>query len=347
MISAFNFVFLSLKRILLWSAPILCIISCSIIQYGCSSENKRIHPGWIKEEGAVWNTTYHITYKSEIDLRDSIITVLNRVGNSLSIFDKSSLVNIVNNQDSTPVNSDFRKVYITSYKIFNITEGAFDPTLSPLITAWGFGPGHTPTADTLRIDSIRKFVGIDKTRFAKGVLYKQDPRIQFNFSAIAKGYGCDAVGEMLVRNGVSDFLVEIGGEIKAGGKNPENGKWRISIDRPILSGNKAIHESQEIVEVSNMGVATSGNYRNFHTEGTRRFGHTISSKTGRPVQTDVISATVLSSSAMAADGLATAFMALDSERVKEINNSLRLPVMLVLQDSTVWTSKEFDQLIAK
>ena len=245
----------------------------------------------------------------------------------------------------TLVDAHFIKVYNASLSIHRATHGAFDPTLSPLITAWGFGPGHTPTSDTLRIDSIKAFVGIENTVLENNVLTKGDKRIQFNFSAIAKGYGCDAIGEMLNRNGISDYLIEIGGEILAKGNNPENGKWRISIDRPVLSADNVIHESQEIIEISNMGVATSGNYRNFHQQGGLRFGHTISAKTGRPIETDIISATVVAANAMEADGLATAFMAIGSEEVKKLNRELHLPIMLVLRDSSTWTSSEFSRLL--
>lgn len=302
---------------------------------------------WQKEEGLVWNTSYHITYNGKAELKDSAIQVLARVGKSLSVFDSSSLVSLVNKQDSTPVNNDFIRVYVMSKKINRASGGSFDPTLSPLITAWGFGKGHEVTPDTARIDSILVFTGIEKTHLRHDALVKDDPRIEFNFSAIAKGYGCDAVAEMLHRNGVKDYLVEIGGEIITGGKNPEGKDWRISIDRPVFSKDSIIHESQEIIDISNMGVATSGNYRNFHKTASGIYGHTISAETGRPATTDIVSATVLAPTAMEADGLATAFMSMGSERSIKLNRNLRRPVMLVLSDYTVWTSDEFKKLIAK
>lgn len=313
----------------------------------CKKENQHGSDSdtWQKTEGFVWNTSYHITYNGAKELEDSIAATLRKTGSTLSVFDTSSLVNQVNRQDTTPVNTDFIRVYIMSKKLNRLTGGAFDPTLSPLITAWGFGPGHTPTADTTRIDSILEYTGIDRTRIERDAIIKDDRRIQFNFSAIAKGYGCDAVGEMFIRNSVEDFMIEIGGEIMAHGKSPRNGKWRVSVDRPIMSSTDIIHESQVVVEFTDMGMATSGNYRNFHSSENGVYGHTISAHTGRPVATDIISATVLAPTAMEADGLSTAFMAMGSEKAKTLGKRLRRPVMLVLSDSTVWTTPQFAKLI--
>lgn len=318
-------------------------ITAGVLSGGCG----KTESNWHKAEGMIWNTTYHLTFDGDPALADSAVSVLARIGSSLSVFDTTSLVSRVNINDSTPVNTDFIRVYVKSKQINKLSDGAFDPTVSPLITAWGFGKGHEATPDTLVIDSIMQFVGIRKTRLSHDALVKEDTRIQFNFSAIAKGYGCDAVAEMFEKAGVSDYLVEIGGEIRAKGKNPTGTDWKVSIDRPVFT-DSIIHESQEIIEISDMGMATSGNYRNFHkTDSGQVYGHIISSTTGRPVETDVISATVLSSTAMEADGLATAFMAMGSDKSKELNKSLRLPVMLVLSDSTVWTSDQFQKLIVK
>lgn len=326
----------------------LIIAAAVMLMASCGQQKKTTSDEYVKAEGMIWNTTWHVTYQGAPELRDSVMAVLERVGKSLNVFDDNSLVSQVNRQDTTPVNDDFIKVYSMSMRINRLTDGAFDPTLSPLITAWGFGKGHRPTGDTLRIDSIMKFVGIEKTRLSMDRLAKQDVRIQFNFSAIAKGYGCDQVGEMLKRNGVDNWLVEIGGEIAAAGESPTHGKWRVSVDKPILQQDSIMHDSQCVIAFTDMGMATSGNYRNFHTgPHGERFGHTISSKTGRPVATDVLSATVIARSAMEADALATSFMAMGSEAVRKLNKSLRLPVMLVLADSTVWASEQFSDLLVQ
>ncbi len=320
----------------------------SILSGGCGRSGNGDSREYQNAEGMIWNTTYHVTYNGGSELKDSIMQVLNKVGASLNVFDENSLVSRVNVSDSTAVDTDFIRVYVESVKVNRLTDGAFDPTLGPLIEAWGFGKGHKATGDTARIDSLMKFVGIDKTRLSMDTLVKDDSRIRFNFSAIAKGYGCDCVGEMLQRNGVEDWLVEIGGEISCRGKSPEGGKWRVSIDRPVMQKDRILHDSQCVVEVTDAGIATSGNYRNLQSdEKGQYYGHTISARTGRPARTDVISATVIGRTAMESDALATAFMAMGADDVKRLNKSTRLSVMLVLADSTVWYSGQFEKLMVR
>ena len=320
----------------------------SILSGGCGRSGNGDSREYQNAEGMIWNTTYHVTYNGGSELKDSIMQVLNKVGASLNVFDETSLVSRVNVSDSTAVDTDFIRVYVESVKVNRLTDGAFDPTLGPLIEAWGFGKGHKATGDTARIDSLMKFVGIDKTRLSMDTLVKDDSRIRFNFSAIAKGYGCDCVGEMLQRNGVEDWLVEIGGEISCRGKSPEGGKWRVSIDRPVMQKDRILHDSQCVVEVTDAGIATSGNYRNLQSdEKGQYYGHTISARTGRPARTDVISATVIGRTAMESDALATAFMAMGADDVKRLNKSTRLSVMLVLADSTVWYSGQFEKLMVR
>lgn len=296
--------------------------------------------GYKQNEGIIWHTGFHITYRSDRDYIDSIMTVLNRVGDSMNVFDPGSLTSRVNREDSVEINQDFAQVYNMSERINRLTGGAFDPTLGPLITAWGFGKGHRATSDTLRIDSLLQLVGINKTKISGGRLIKQNRAIEFNFSAIAKGYGCDVVAAMLKRNGVQDYLVEIGGEIACSGVGPSGGKWRVSIDRPDFS-DSICHDSQCIIELSDCGLATSGNYRNYHGEGAGRYGHTISPTTGHPVSTDVLSATVIAPTCMEADALATSMMALGSAKARRLAGELHLPVLLVLNDMTTWQSEEF------
>lgn len=320
----------------------LTFFLCAIIALGLSSCDRRKYNS---AEGMIWNTVYHITYEGDEELADSILIVLDSVGKSLSIFDKNSLVSKVNASDSTIVDDMLREVYLESLKINKASKGMFDPTVSPLITAWGFGPGHEISADTLTIDSILQYTGLHKTRLDGKMLIKDDIRTQFNFSAIAKGYGCDKVGAMLRRNGVRNYLVEIGGEISAGGKSPRNDNWNISIDKPEISDSLQLHISTAVISITDCGVATSGNYRNFHEKDGSRFGHTISPATGRPVATDVISATVVAPTCMEADGAATACMAAGAETARFMLSELRYEGMLILADSTVWMSPGFKKLI--
>lgn len=310
----------------------------------CGKKEKSTLP-FIKTEGLIWNTAYHITYQSSENLDDSIRAVLDRVGKSLSVFDSTSLVSKVNRQDSTPVNTDFIKVYVMSRRINKISTGAFDPTLAPLIRAWGFEKEHRPSVDTLLIDSLMNHVGIAKTHLYHDALIKDVSGIEFNFSAIAKGYGCDEIGEMFKRNNVTNYLVEIGGEIAASGYNPQGTDWHVSIDKPIIDSTSSKHEAQEIIAFSNMGMATSGNYRNFHTVNNHQFGHIISARTGRPAETEIVSATVLANTAMEADALATTFMSMSKSEALELAKKSRLPIFLIFNNYDVWQSDKFKELI--
>lgn len=315
------------------SATLIGIIT---IMFGCHTA-----PKYTFAEGVVWNTLYHITYSGPSTLSDSIKPLLDNVGKSVSIFDSESLVNKLNNSDSCKTDAILRKIYNISIKVNRESNGMFDPTLSPLITAWGFGKGHHATNDTLRLDSLLAFTGISRTYLRNGFICKPDPRMQFNFSAVAKGYGCDAIGEWLISKGVKNYLVEIGGEITCKGKNPKGGNWVISIDKPVTDPKGNLHISQMKISLTDCGIATSGNYRNYHESGITRYGHTIHPKTGRPVQTDILSATVIAENAMEADAYATACVAMGSGEAIKMVERLNLKVMLILDDSSVWESKSF------
>lgn len=295
-------------------------------------------------EGMIWNTVYHITYKGGIDLADSIIPTLNRVAASVSAFDSLSVVSRINRNETDRMDSIMLEIYRVSLRINKESGGAFDPTVAPLVAAWGFGKGHTASADTARIDELLRYVGITKSSVRGLRLVKADSRMEFNFSAIAKGYGCDAVGRMLRRNGTDDFLVEIGGEICASGRSPRGDVWTVAIDKPVFS-DSIIHSSQCIIRLDNQCVATSGNYRNYHEENGRRYGHTINPITGRPATTDVLSATVVAPSCMEADAYATAAMAMGSEAAMLMARKLKLAMFLTLGSGETVSTPEFRKLL--
>lgn len=292
-----------------------------------------------------WNTAYHITYESDTDLGDSILFVLNEIDISLSPFNINSTVSRINDNRASDIDFHFRKVYDESKIINKESKGAFDPTLGPVIRAWGFGEGHSISTDTLRLDSLLQLVGIGKTRIVDDKLIKENPEIEFNFSALAKGYGVDCIADMLSRNSVENFLVEVGGEIRTKGTNAKGKKWAVGIDRPVLENNYG--DIRETIFVDNAAVATSGNYRNYHVSNGQNFGHTISPATGRPVLTDVISATVLADTCMEADALATACMVLGSEEAINLCNRLNAGVFLIKSDDTTVSNTIFDSHLSE
>ena len=316
--------------------PVIFIILLLIM--GCNPT-----PRYQKAEGMIWNTLYHITYEGPSELKDSVIPVLEEMGKSLSIFDPGSIVSRLNVADSLEVDEKFRTVYDKSLEIYRLSKGNFDPTVSPLITAWGFGIGHKASSDTLAIDSILNFVGIEKTHRSGKMILKDDKRIQFNFSAIAKGYGCDAVGEMFKRNGVNDYMIEIGGEVVVSGRSPSGNDWRISIDTPVFDI-EASHEAALVISITDKGIATSGNYRNFKIENGEKLAHTISPTSGRPFFSEILSATVVAPTCMEADALATACMASDAKMAKTILTTYKADGLFIFSDS-VWMTPGFRKMV--
>lgn len=313
----------------------LLLFTAGLLFSGCETHKFR------HEEGIAWNTLYHITYESGCDLNDSILKVLDDIDNSLSPFNQNSTVSAINSNKSQSTDSHFNFVYSKSRQINEKTGGAFDPTLAPLIRAWGFGQGHEISSDTLRLDSLLNFVGINKTELKDNQLLKSDPRIEFNFSALAKGYGVDCIAEMLARNGVENYLVEVGGEIRAKGHNQDGKDWTIGIDRP--DENAKTGETVISIKITDGAIATSGNYRNYHETAGGRVGHTISATSGRPVLTDIISATVIAPTCMDADALATSCMALGSEKALTLCDDLKVGVLLIKRDFSVMTNSYFNK----
>ncbi len=275
-----------------------------------------------RDEGLIFGTIYHITYQHPESLKEAIDDELQRFNNSLSPFSKESVITQINNNSSMQTDGWFDTVFRASQEVYRVTNGAFDPTISPFINAWGFGFSKQDSITPALIDSIRQFVGMERVSCHEGVVVKQDPRMTLNFSAIAKGYACDVIGELLASKGVNNFLVEIGGEITARGNNSRGEAWRVGINTPEEGSPALSKDIEEVVQIHNGGMATSGNYRNFYIKEGKRIAHTIDPQSGYPVQHSLLSATVIAENCMLADAYATAFMVLGVERSMEIAESL-------------------------
>lgn len=292
-------------------------------------------------DGAVWNTTYHIVYQSDRDLRDSIVAAMKQVEASLSPFAGQSRVSRINRCETDTADAMLALIFRTSLRVNALSHGAFDPTVAPLVNLWGFGyePGM-PEPSQQAVDSLLLTVGLTECSLdtATMILRKKSPATQFNFSAITKGFGCDMVGAMLARNGCENYMVEIGGEIALRGVNPRGEMWRVMVDAPVESDEAPVHEELTTVSLSDCGMATSGNYRNFRETGQGRAWHTISPSTGRPAPTDLLSATVIAPTCMLADALATACMAMDSRSALEmIEATPEAEAILVTADTVINT----------
>ena len=268
------------------------------------------------DEGVIFGTVYHASYRHDVSLHSEIMSELNAVDASLSMFNPNSTVSLVNRNESMDVDSLMMKVMDISGKVNRETDGAFDVTVAPLVNAWGFGFKQNRFPDSTRIDSIMQYVGWNKIAVDNGQIRKELPDMVLDFSAVAKGFGVDRVAEMFKRHGVTDFMVEIGGEIAVGGCNNKGGKWRIGINKPEDDSTCVNNELQEVMEVSDNCIATSGNYRNFYVKDGRKIAHTIDPKTGYPVQHSILSSTVMAPSCALADAYATSFMVMGLDKAK-------------------------------
>ena len=302
-----------------WHYPFLAFLIIGTILI--LSGNK---PTYRTAEGAVFGTFYHITYKHTQDLQEQIVSSLAQVDSSLSMFNPESTISAVNSSNSIQVNdSMFLYVVRLAQQVSGWTDGAFDITVAPAVNAWGFGFKHKEEilADTTILDSLRSIVGYTQFHEDNGFITKDKPGIMLDCSAIAKGYGCDVVAGMLRSYGISDFMVEIGGEVVVSGKNPKDKIWHIGVSKPKEDESDG-SELQTILEITDMAMATSGNYRNFYTtEDGKRIAHTIDPHTGYPVQHHLLSATVTAGAAAAADAYATYCMVIGFDEAKSFIGS--------------------------
>ena len=307
---------------------------------------------WHDNAGVVWTTDYHISYLSNTDLGDSIQAVLQAVDRSASVYNQASLVSQFNAGKTVQADAILDTLFRSSVVVHGQSGGAFDPTVMPLVNAWGFGykSGSLPT--DAQIDSILAFVGLNKVGLADGRLLKSDPRVQLDFSSIAKGLACDEIGRMLQRHGVSHYMVEIGGEIACMGNNRQGQPWRVGITKPVEDPMGTTGEVQSIVKITDKAMATSGNYRNFYYKDGKRYAHTIDPKTGYPVQHNILSATVFAKSCAVADAYATSFMVMGMEKAQQLlEQHPELMAYLIYSDedgkNAVWYSPSLENKIQK
>jgi thiamine biosynthesis lipoprotein len=257
-------------------------------------------PQWQHNDGLVFGTIYSITYQYGEDLQTAIDSALAQVDQEFSMFNEQSTVARINRGDSAVERSSmFEEVFELAQQVNADTRGAFDITVAPLVNAWGFGFKHEQMPTAEQVDSLLKI------------------RSQMDFSAIAKGYGCDVVARLLEHNGIFNYMVDIGGEVVVRGQSNRNRDWRVGVTKPTEDSLSINGEVQAILPLTDIAMATSGNYRNFYYKDGRRYAHTIDPRTGYPVQHELLSATVLADNCATADAYATSFMVLglDSARV--------------------------------
>lgn len=331
-----------------WNLPVLLALTIGTILIILHNQEKK--QDFQTEEGLVFGTTFHAKYQYDINLHDSIMAELNKVDASLSMFNPRSTIARINNGEDTKVDAMILDVWQLSCKISEASDGAFDPTCGPLVNAWGFGFREKKLPDSLQVDSLKQLVGWQKVKLQNGKITKENPNVTLDFSAIAKGYGVDAVANLFRRKGIHNFMIEIGGEIVANGNNPKGEIWRIGINKPDDDSTSTNNAIQNVIELNNNAVATSGNYRNFYIQNGRKISHTIDPRTGYPTQQDILSSTVVAPTCAMADGFATSFMVLGLDRAKALlEKNPQLEAYFIYSDEEgnfqTWFTKGFERMI--
>ena len=298
-------------------SALLGIAVAALLIWGWETDSKL---SYYRNEGKVFGTYYNIRYEAKADLQDSIDAALRAFDNSLSMFNPGSVLSAINDNRDTTTDAAFEAMWAEAERVYALSNGAFDITVAPLVKAFGFGRKSDQyiAINDQTVDSLREFVGFDKVALVDHKVIKTDPRVQLDGGAVAKGQACDMIADVLRRQGCENYLVDIGGEVVAHGVNDKGEPWHIGITKPNINNEGAQEDLQEILAVSDICMATSGNYRNYYYDGEQRRSHTIDPRTGYPVQHSVLSATVVSSSCMRADALATACMVLGAEEALQM-----------------------------
>ncbi len=315
--------------------------------------------------GFTQGTTYMVKFYKPLTLRtlfdindnyarrtkNRLEKLLVEFDNSLSGYNKESIVSKVNRNQDVETDSLFNRVFKRSVELYSESGGLLDVSAAPLFELWGFGfkNGLEPTESA--IDSVRAFIGIDKVKITDNRVIKSNNNITLNFNAIAQGYSVDIVGDWLDIKEIDAYIVDIGGEIKSKGVKADGNKWRVGIDKPVDNNNTPGADMQTIITLHNRALATSGNYRKFYIKDGKKYSHTINPVLGKPVEHNLLSATVIADNAMDADAYATILMVLGVDKAKlflaehkEIDAYL---VYSVEDEMMVYSTEGFNKLIVK
>ena len=319
-----------------------------IVLISCTSQSDTL----VKFTGETQGTYYAVTYfaKDGKNYQLGIDSLLHDFDLSVSMWLPQSIISKINrNEPDVVADGHFLGNYELSKKVYEKTDGAFDPTVAPLVNAWGFGFKDRMHVDKKMVDSLLPLVGFDQVKLVDNKVVKNDSRIQFDFNAVAQGYSVNLVVNFLKSKGVKACLVDIGGEVMAYGKKPEGSSWKVGIEKP--KDNAAYGEGlKAIVKLENKALATSGSYRKFYEENGIRYSHTIDPKTGYPVQHSLLSVSVLADDCGTADAFATAFMVLGVDKSKKIlEENPGLEAYFIFSDETgnlkTFVTKGFRKII--
>lgn len=289
----------------------------------------------VKIEGEAQGTTYHITYfdAQNRNLQPEIDKILQDFDLSVSTYIPNSIISRINsNEKNVIVDNYFKACFKKAKEVWKNTNGAFDPTVYPLVNAWGFGPGRKQKIEKSKIDSILKFVGFQLIELKGNKVVKKDSRVALDFNAFAQGYSVDVVSDFLNSKGITAYIVEIGGEVYAKGQKPNGKNWTIGIEKPI-DNKESENPFKAIVKLENLAIATSGNYRRFIIEDGVKYVHHIDPKTGYPTKNNLLSASIFAKECITSDANATGVLVLGLEKAKVfLTNHPELQAYLIYSD---------------
>ncbi len=298
------------------------------IFFSCSSKEYK------KIKGFIFGTIYNISWEinSNSDYSAEIQEIMLKFDSSLSTYNQSSIISGINN-NNPDIEPDeyFLFCFNKAMEISKKTGGAFDITIAPLVNAWGFGYTGDKRIDLTTIDSLKDIVGYKKIKLVNNNILKENPGIKLDASAIAKGYAVDIVSEFLEKMAVENYMVEIGGELRVKGKNKEGINWRVGVDKPVADLSE--REIYSVINITDISMATSGNYRQFYIEEGVKYSHTIDPFSGYPARNNLLSSTVFTVDCLSADAYATAFMVMGLEKsIKFVENEPELEAYFIYSD---------------
>lgn len=321
---------------------VACIVLVALLVFDCNRRADTSPAPTTTLRGEALGTFYQITVKGTLSEAfparlDSLFGAINR---SMSIFDKESLLSRINRGETDIADECITYCINLAHGVSKISDGAYDITVKPLVEAFGFA-GKRANFE-VNVDSLLQFVGYEKLSVKDGRIVKADPRVQIDLNSIAKGATVDMVARLVESEAVGDYLVDIGGEIYCRGTNAYGKPWGVGVETPF-EGNFSLtgEHVTKVLRVSNVGMATSGNYRNFRTDSLgNKYTHIIDPRTGTATTSNLLSATVLAESCALADAYATMFITLGLERSVEVAEENNIRALFIYDDKGEMKVKE-------
>jgi len=326
------------------------VFLAGLLLSACAQEAKQVVHLHGNTMGTTYNVKYVIDERGQVEgLQDEIDARLVEINKLMSTYDPTSELSRFNqNRYTTPValSAETTKVVNEALRLGELSHGVLDVTVGPLVNLWGFGPNKRPekVPSEEQVAEVRAYVGLDKINMTPDGLRKLHPMVYVDLSTIAKGYGVDQVAEIMEKNNLHDYLVEIGGEMRVKGERGNGEEWLIAIEKPVSTERSV----QKIVSVGTNAIATSGDYRNYYEMDGKRYSHLIDPRTGSPITHNLVSVTVVHPSSMTADGLATAFNVMGWDEAKALAEKEDLAVFLIKRTKDgfeEYASPQFDEIV--